>query len=137
MLQIEKGIKLLAQQKFAEAYQCFHEGAPEDADCQCQEALLVLNGRGVMRNVAEGVRLLRESAERGAVDAYFHLSNLHYLGVGVAKDEQEGMRLLRLAVDRGSVPAMMRLGNMMMEGKVDGATPMEGLSVIEQAAATG
>lgn len=137
MSNFERGMEWMKNGQFAKAYEAFAAGAAEgDAACMCQQALALLNGRGVQRDNEQALRLLQRSAEAGCGDAYFHLSNLAYMGHCMPKNDAEGYRLLLAAVDLHSPLAEMRLSTMIAQGKAPG-TQAESLRLLTLAADKG
>jgi TPR repeat protein len=71
-----------------------------------------VSGKGVKRNVAEGVRWYRKAAEQGDVGARYNLGVMYDNGRGVPKNEAEAARWYRKAAEQGLAPAQYNLGVM-------------------------
>jgi len=69
-----------------------------------------MEGDGVGKDPAEGVRWLRKAAEAGQTGAMFNLGLLYVNGEGVAKDPAEAVRWYKKAADLGDTDAMVSLG---------------------------
>jgi len=91
------------------------ESAAADGDPMAQYEL------GVARldagNTAEGVRLLRQSAENGLAPAQYRLGKLFETGSGVELDLAQARRWTERAANAGHVKAMHNLGIFYAEGR--------------------
>ncbi|MBQ8689631.1 MAG: sel1 repeat family protein [Clostridia bacterium] len=70
-------------------------------EAQYRLGLCYLDGRGVPKDEAEGVRWLTEAADELWGDAMYALALCYLDGRGVEKDEAEGVRRMRTAFDEG------------------------------------
>jgi FOG: TPR repeat, SEL1 subfamily len=61
-------------------------------------------------DMAEAVKLYREAAEQGDVDAQMKLGSLYFEGEGVAKDQSEAVKWFRKAAEQGLAAAQYNLG---------------------------
>ena len=84
----------------------FRDGAAEE---QYQVGLMLLQGRGLDRDVHEGRRWMIRAGERGHADAIFYLGILYEEGNGVEKDRAKAVDLYELAAKKGSSRAADRL----------------------------
>lgn len=71
---------------------------------------LMMEGREVPMDTREGIRLLRDSAERGCGKAMDELGGRYISGRGVKPDYQEALHWLHLAADRGFPNAQADIG---------------------------
>lgn len=85
-------------------------------DARFQLGKCCLNGTGVVKDEAEGVRWYRKASDCKHADAQFYLGLSYYNGAGVAKDSAESMELFRKAADPGLDVAQFNLGVFYMEG---------------------
>ena len=87
-----------------------------DAEARRLRAVSLLRGGfGYTLDPAEGVRQLRELAERGQkqdAEAMRELAELYVDGLHVGRDLDEARRLLRQAADAGDTAASVRLGEL-------------------------
>jgi TPR repeat protein len=67
---------------------------------------------GASVNVEEGVRLLREAADGGIVEAALELGVLHQEGIGVSKSTLEACKFFQQAVEMGCSKSKERLANL-------------------------
>lgn len=91
-------------------------------DAESMRALgpMYIGGRGVGRDVAAGVDLLRRAAEKGSTGAELDLSQLYLNGApGVPKNRPEAMKWLAVSAGHGNVKAMVNLGYMAVNGSAD------------------
>jgi hypothetical protein len=65
-------------------------------------AFIYQEGRGVVKDLREAVRLYRRAVERGSAEAMTSLGVLYVAGKGVAKNDHEAVRLFRRAAEPGS-----------------------------------
>jgi TPR repeat protein len=100
----------------------------EAGDAESMRALapMYIGGRGVGRDVAAGVDLLRGAAEKGSTGAELDLSQLYLNGApGVPKNRPEAMKWLAVSAGHGNVKAMVNLGYMAVNGSADAPPDME------------
>jgi TPR repeat protein len=91
-------------------------------DAESMRALgpMYIGGRGVGRDAATGIDLLRRAAEKGSTGAELDLSQLYLNGApGVQKDRLEAMKWLAASAGHGDVKAMVNLGYMAVNGSAD------------------
>lgn len=74
------------------------------------------NGQDEERNASEALRLFREAAERGHVQAQYNLGVLYATGSEIAPDQFEAVRWYRIAAERGHGDAQNNLGLMYDNG---------------------
>ncbi len=84
----------------------------EDAGRLYEEAMAQLRAN----RTAEGLPLLRRSAELGDSRAMLELGNRHRRGEGVARDYGEALQWLRKSAEAANVSAMVFLGSMYAQG---------------------
>ena len=91
-------------------------------DAESMRALgpMYIGGRGVGRDAATGLDLLRRAAEKGSTGAELDLSQIYLNGApGVAKNRPEAMKWLAASAGHGDVKAMVNLGYMAVNGSGD------------------
>ncbi|HEY1722387.1 MAG TPA: trypsin-like peptidase domain-containing protein [Magnetospirillaceae bacterium] len=81
-----------------------------NADAQNRLGLIYINGKGVPRNLIEGVKWLRRAADKGHPVAELNLGLLYSAGLGVPKDPIEAATWLRRAADQNNPGAQNHLG---------------------------
>jgi TPR repeat protein len=67
-------------------------------------------GKGVSKDVVEGVKWYREAAEKGDAQAQASLGNCYEHGNGVPKDATEGVKWYRKSADQGYAQGQYSLG---------------------------
>lgn len=70
----------------------------------------------VKRNKEEAIRLLRQAAEQGHVDAQIKLGEAYFFGKGIGKDKNEAIKWYSKATEQGSADAQYKLGWCYYEG---------------------
>jgi uncharacterized caspase-like protein/TPR repeat protein len=75
---------------------------------------LLVEGRGVTRDVARGLALLASAAEQGNPGAMNELGRYHLSGTGVPKDRDRGVDWLERAAAAGHTFAYNNLGNLLL-----------------------
>jgi len=96
---------------------------------------MLLEGRGVQKDEAEGVKLVQRGAEGGEREAQYRLALLLGNGQGLAKDEVAAVSWLRRAAEQGYPEAQLLLGALLMQGR-PGLTrdPRAGVNWLRRAA---
>lgn len=87
------------------------------AGAQWLVGLAHANGRGAPRDLAEGMRLLQQSAEQGHTNAQYDLAELLLAQPGAA-NHARAVRWLSTAAQRHHLPAMYRLGMLYRDGEL-------------------
>ena len=87
------------------------------APAQYHLGLMYEQGRGVLKNEKEAVRLWRLAANQGHREAQYNLGRMYDLGRGVDKDEEEAVYLWGLAANQGYADAQYSLGRMYEQGR--------------------
>ena len=75
------------------------------------------NGRGVVQDDGEAVRLFRLSAEQGNANGQNNLGVMYKNGRGVVQDDGEAVRLFRLSAEQGNAAGQHNLGVMYKNGR--------------------
>jgi TPR repeat protein len=89
-----------------------------DSLAQYEYAIMLIIGRGMPRDVAQGVEWLKRAAKRGEADAQYLLGLYHVDGSnGMKKDIKEAKKWLSLAADSGKKEAEFLLGRLFYEEK--------------------
>ena len=73
-----------------------------------------LNGEGTKMNVSEGMKVVRQLAQRGDKDAYLMLGRAYLEGLWVDRDLKKSREMFQIAADRGSSQAVTYLKYMDM-----------------------
>ena len=74
------------------------EGSPEG---QLLLSVMYTHGKGVSKDVKQGVQWLRKAADHGLAEAEYALGSTHFYGKGVPKDEREALAWYRRAAEIG------------------------------------
>lgn len=83
----------------------------KNSDAICALGLFYYNGKGgCIQDKAKGVKLLKEAADAGVVDAYTTLGQAYMNGDGAPKDLLQGIHYLKLGADEGDPTAFFYLG---------------------------
>jgi hypothetical protein len=89
---------------------CTEAAKGGDLSAQFNLSVIYSNGWGVSKNEAEGLRLLRASADQRYPPAQYALASRYAAGSGISKDTKESVRLLADAAGQGFLLAEMLLG---------------------------
>ncbi|MCC8153802.1 MAG: hypothetical protein LIP01_06030 [Tannerellaceae bacterium] len=65
------------------------------------KAKMLVAGEGVVQNLAEGVELMCQAAEKGNRDAQYEVGNYYLVGKGVDVNEDMAMEWFEKAADNG------------------------------------
>ena len=87
--------------------------------CRHSKGLLAkcyIYGKGVIKDVAKGLALAKESAKTGSYYGQLALAMCYRNGIGVAQDHAEAVRLLHLSAGQGYVIGQFELGQMYYHG---------------------
>lgn len=76
-----------------------------------------LNGEGVDKNVTEGLRLIRASADLGFADAQAAYGMMQVQGKLVPRDDEAGAKRVQAAAARGSVDGALYLAELYHDGR--------------------
>ena len=119
---MEEAMQALKEQDFNFASVEFNRLATEekDAEAMYQLSLLYEQGKGVMKNEAESLRLLKDSAAAGYDKAAVKLGNLYYTGKGgLEKNYPEAYKWFKSAADKNNYIAQYNVGLMIENGVGD------------------
>lgn len=108
-----------------------------DAVAQFYLSQLLLSGRGVPRDAARGLALLRQSAAQGSAEAVAELGRRQLFGEGLPENFDEALRLARAAASRSNGAGLHLLGQLQASGIGMAADAAAALKLYEQAATTG
>lgn len=86
-------------------------------------ALRCLNGHGADRDITQAAELLRLSATKGYIPAYYHLGLCFLKGDGVYEDEMEAVACFRLGYSWGLSTGGGQVGEMYPRRNWDRAKP--------------
>ena len=88
-----------------------------NARAQFSLGTLFANGKGVLKDEPEAVRLYRLAAGQGYDPAEDALARMYLAGRGVAKDDAEAAKWFRIAADHGNANSQAGLGFMYDSGR--------------------
>lgn len=116
---LEDGKAAFAAGKYEDAVAAFGEGMKAgDATSVYFLARMLELGLGVPADSQAALRLYRQAADSGQVEALNRVALMHYRGeAGVAQDYAEAARLFAAAAEQGDANALFNLGKMHFEGK--------------------
>ncbi|KAF0177989.1 MAG: Sel1 repeat-containing protein [Limisphaerales bacterium] len=113
------------------------DAARGDAVAQFYLSQLLLTGRGVPRDDARGLILLRQSATQGNAEAMAELGRRQLFGEGLPENFDEALRLARAAASRSNGAGLHLLGQLQASGIGMAADAAAAFKLYEQAAAAG
>jgi TPR repeat protein len=87
-----------------------------DAEAQVRMAVMQQNGLGMVTNLKEAVKNMRNAASKGHGLAIHGLGFMYYEGEGVEQNYPEAVKLFEKAAAQGLVGSMMTLSNMYADG---------------------
>ncbi|MEI7775295.1 MAG: tetratricopeptide repeat protein [Verrucomicrobiota bacterium] len=124
---------LFADQKFDDLRKAAELG---DAKSQCDLGAAYRHGKGVAKDLVEGVKWSRKAAEQGDALAQYSLGVAYYLGTGVAKDQMEAVKWWRKAAEQGQAWSQARLGAAYHNGEGVAEDKVEAYAWVNLAAMT-
>jgi len=91
----------------------------EKGDAACQTALgwEYMNGVGVERDQAEGIKWYRKAVEQNSAEGEWYLADCYFRGNGVEQNYTEAIKLYRKSADQGNHYAQECLGACYSDGK--------------------
>lgn len=133
---LEDGKAAFDAGQYETAMQSFSEGFRNgDAASGYYLARMLELGLGVEADPTSAMRLYRQSAEGGNVEALNRVALMHYRGeAGAAQDYAEAVRLFDLAAEQGDRNALFNLGKLYFEGKGVEKDPAQAIAYYRQAA---
>ena len=106
--QFEYAILSAQSNSMAEAQKYFDMAlSSRDADILYQYATMLLQGKVLPKNEAEGLRYLGEAAEGGCTQAQYEYGKMLMEGTKVPRDEPSGIRFLHQAAEKGNTDAQL------------------------------
>jgi TPR repeat protein len=97
---------------FAAAAGWYRKAAERDDEMGlCNLAVLLLQGNGVAKDVAQGIALLNKAASQGSTFAKYRLAVCYQQGEGVPQDYAQCVHWYSQAADEGYGPAINNLGD--------------------------
>jgi uncharacterized protein len=116
---LEDGKAAFAAGIYADAVAAFGEGMKAgDADSAYFLGRMLELGLGVPPDVSAALRLYRQAADSGQVEALNRVALMHYRGeAGVRQDYAEAARLFGQAAEQGDANALYNVGKLYLEGK--------------------
>ena len=113
-----KGFAAYRAGDYATAAQEFKKAAEQgNAKAQNNLGTMYDNGRGVIQDDKEAVKLYRLAAEQGIAYAQINLGLMYANGEGVLQDDKEAVKWYRLAAEQGNADGQFYLGVMYGLGK--------------------
>ncbi|QQO12208.1 sel1 repeat family protein [Bradyrhizobium diazoefficiens] len=97
--------------------------------------VLLINGNGVAKNIAEGRTLIEKAANAGDIEGMINLGSLYGAGVGVKADFALARKWYARAVEANSPEAMYQLGLMTQDGDGGPKDDVAAKALFEKAAA--
>lgn len=94
-------------------------------------------GIGTDADSAEGISLIRRSAEAGNARAMISLGKMYAVGEGVPRDTVEAVRWYERAAEAGSSQAMVQLAGSYLTGQVAPKNPQRAVELYQMAADRG
>lgn len=84
----------------------------------CDYALMLLDGKGVPVNQPEGMKILKQAADRGFPMANYNLGHIYEYGIySQAKDPKKALEYYKAASDKGMASAMVKVAKAYFRGK--------------------
>jgi uncharacterized protein len=118
MFQLARALQKAGGTGSAEAARLYQKAADAGfAPAMTGLGFMYMNGKGVTKDVEEGLRWYRKAADAGDSDAMDNLGMAYRFGLGVAKDADEALRLFRRAAEAGSAGGMHNVGSMYESGQ--------------------
>ena len=96
---------------------CKAEAEAGEKNCQMWLAQLYKYGRGVDRNLALSVEILKKCASQGQMNCEEMLGDSYRNGLGASVDYAEALRLFKLSASKGNPYAFNNLGNIYRFGQ--------------------
>ncbi len=123
------------QADLPKAVTCFQLAAEmNDAAAKTALAECYLYGKGVEKDEARAIELLKEAADQGNVRAMDRLGTCYHKGVGVEQNYAEALRLFSRAAERGYSVAMGNLGVLYINGDGVPPNPIRAVELFEKGA---
>lgn len=97
--------------------------------------VLLINGNGPKKNIAEGRMLIERAADAGDVDGMTNLASLYGAGVGGKTDFEMARKWYARAIEANSSEAMYQLGLMTQDGDGGPKDDIAAKALFERAAA--
>ena len=108
------------------------------AEAKLQEARAALGGRGMQKNPARALELMKEAADAGSADAVGGIGYFYAVGAGgVERDLTEAARWFRKGAEKGSAKAQLNLARALLNGNGLEKNEAEGIAWLAKAADSG
>ena len=113
--------------------------AVEDLDAASQFALasMYITGRGMARNDAEAIKLLRLSAAGNYAPAQFGLGAMYEAGRGVEQDDKQAFEWFEKAANQGNADAQFAMAVRSSQGRGVSQDQLKALDWLQKAADQG
>ncbi|MBR2903846.1 MAG: sel1 repeat family protein [Clostridia bacterium] len=135
---LEKGLKLFADKRFAEALPCFEKAAKKgNVDALYKLGEMHFVGRGVDRDPARGVGYYEEAAKKGNVEACRMLGVAYAMGNGAPRDEKKSHEYFLAGAKKGNAFCQCKAAKNFMDGVGTKENPLEGFRWYMKAAEQG
>lgn len=111
-----------------------------DPESMVAVGVALLEGLGLPRDEAEGLRWLRRAAAAGSAQGAYELGVAYYTGLddaGLACDEQAAFRLFETAGHRGHTGALFMLADCLIDGSGCAPDPARAVPLLHAAAERG
>ena len=125
------------EKNLAEAAKWIRLAGTKNAEAQALMGVLYVYGKGVDQDVGEGVRRLREAAEKGVPLAMTSLGQIYFEGSGVVQDYVESAKWLRKGAEHNDPKAKALLGTLYLQGLGVSADRAQAFALLKQAAEAG
>lgn len=84
----------------------------------CDYALMLLDGKIIPANQPEGIKILKQAADRGFPMANYNLGHIYEYGIySQAKDSKKALDYYKVAADKGMASAMVKVAKALFRGK--------------------
>ncbi len=87
-----------------------------EAPAQLELGGIYVTGKGVTKDVAEGVKWISKAAEQGNSEAQMKLGGIYIGGRGVLKNSREAAKWYKMSAEQGNPDAQCQIGRMHLTG---------------------
>jgi TPR repeat protein len=115
---LNEAFEAVHKKDYEKAYQLFLEAAKTgDAEAQDNLAILIREGKGTTKNLANAIGWFRKAAEQGQADAQYQLGNMYEFGLGVPQSYQEAASWYKKSAEQGHPSAQTNLAVLYANGQ--------------------
>jgi len=119
-LSYEKATQLIKNGDERSAFDLYKEAANDGhITAYTQLGNMLLQGRGVDKNVAEAAKYFEKAAKAGDPEAQYSLGLLFFEGLGLTQNYRRAQEMFELSAVAGNVDAQFNLGKMLDKGYVE------------------